>query len=371
MMMMPRKLIKNVVAVVIALLLHVSVSSVMYAHAKDYYSILGVARGAPESQIKRAYRKLALKYHPDKNPGDEKAKSKFEELSNAYEVLTDEEKRQIYDRHGEEGLKQHQQGGGGGGGHHPGDIFSQFFGGGFGGFGGFGGMNQEPETPKGEPVQMDLYVSLKDLYLGNTIKVIRDKDVLKPAKGTRKCNCRQKMVTRQVGPGMFQQYAQNECEECPNVKLAREKSTLMCEIEPGMEDGKEILFFEEGDVLIDGEPGDLKMIVKAQYDKEMKWRRGASDNNLYMEKEITLVMALNGFETEITHYDGRKIVLKNEEVTTPGYVQTYKGEGMPRFGSPGKFGDLVVTYSIKFPKKVPSGSKQIVKDIFSSDFVDF
>ena len=99
-MMMPRKLIKNVVAVVIALLLHVSVSSVMYAHAKDYYSILGVARGAPESQIKRAYRKLALKYHPDKNPGDDKAKSKFEELSNAYEVLTDEEKRQIDDRHG-------------------------------------------------------------------------------------------------------------------------------------------------------------------------------------------------------------------------------------------------------------------------------
>lgn len=367
-----RKKSSSLIVLLLTTLLLLSVSFVAeFAHAKDYYSILGVARGAPESQIKRAYRKLALKYHPDKNPGDDKAKSKFEELSNAYEVLTDEEKRQIYDRHGEEGLKQHQQGGGGGGGGHPGDIFSQFFGGGFGGFGGFGGMNQEPETPKGEPVQMDLYVSLKDLYLGNTIKVIRDKDVLKPAKGTRKCNCRQKMVTRQVGPGMFQQYAQNECEECPNVKLAREKSTLMCEIEPGMEDGKEILFFEEGDVLIDGEPGDLKMIVKAQYDKEMKWRRGASDNNLYMDKEITLVMALNGFETEITHYDGRKIVLKNEEVTTPGFVQTYKGEGMPRFGSSGKFGDLVVTYSIKFPKKVPNGSKQIVKDIFSSDFVDF
>ena len=367
-----RKKSSSLFVLLLTTLLLLSVSFVAeFAHAKDYYSILGVARGAPESQIKRAYRKLALKYHPDKNPGDDKAKSKFEELSNAYEVLTDEEKRQIYDRHGEEGLKQHQQGGGGGGGGHPGDIFSQFFGGGFGGFGGFGGMNQEPETPKGEPVQMDLYVSLKDLYLGNTIKVIRDKDVLKPAKGTRKCNCRQKMVTRQVGPGMFQQYAQNECEECPNVKLAREKSTLMCEIEPGMEDGKEILFFEEGDVLIDGEPGDLKMIVKAQYDKEMKWRRGASDNNLYMDKEITLVMALNGFETEITHYDGRKIVLKNEEVTTPGFVQTYKGEGMPRFGNSGKFGDLVVTYSIKFPKKVPNGSKQIVKDIFSSDSVDF
>lgn len=339
---------------------------------KDFYSVLGVARNAPAEQIKRAYRKLALKYHPDKNPGDEKAKTKFAELSNAYEVLNDEEKRQIYDRHGEEGLKQHQQGGGGGGGGHPGDIFSQFFGGGFGGFGGFGGgMQQEPETPKGEQVTIDLYVSLKDLYLGNTIKVLRDKDVLKPAKGKRKCNCRQKMVTRQVGPGMFQQYAQNECEECPNVKLAREQSVLMADIEPGMENGKEIVFFEEGDVLIDGDPGDLVMKVTAQYDKQMKWKRGDKDNNLYMDKEITLVMALNGFETEITHYDGRKIVLKNDEVTTPGFVQTYKNEGMPKFGASRKFGDLVVTYSIKFPKKVPKGSKQIVKDIFSSDFVDF
>ena len=106
-----RKKSSSLFVLLLTTLLLLSVSFVAeFAHAKDYYSILGVARGAPESQIKRAYRKLALKYHPDKNPGDDKAKSKFEELSNAYEVLTDEEKRQIYDRHGEEGLKQHQQG---------------------------------------------------------------------------------------------------------------------------------------------------------------------------------------------------------------------------------------------------------------------
>ena len=148
---------------------------------------------------------------------------------------------------------------------------SSTFGGGFGGSR-IGGMNQEPETPKGDAVQMDLYVSLKDLYLGNTIKVTRDKDVLKPAKGTRKCNCRQKMVTRQVGPGMFQQYAQNECEECPNVKKERKVDV---DVRNRTRDGRreEILFFEEEDVLIDGEPGDLKMIVKAQYDKEKKKER--------------------------------------------------------------------------------------------------
>ena len=101
----------------------------------DYYKTLGLSRGASDDQIKRAYRKLALKYHPDKNKGDQEAASKFAEIGNAYEVLSDKEKRQIYDRHGEDGVKQHaaQGGRGGGGGAH--DMFSQFFGGGFGGKG--------------------------------------------------------------------------------------------------------------------------------------------------------------------------------------------------------------------------------------------
>ena len=106
--------------------------------AADYYKTLGLSRGASEDQIKRAYRKLALKYHPDKNsPGDTEASGKFAAIGNAYEVLSNEEKRQIYDQHGEEGVKQHAAQGGGGGRQQQNDMFSQFFGGGFGG-GGFG-----------------------------------------------------------------------------------------------------------------------------------------------------------------------------------------------------------------------------------------
>mmetsp|Transcript_22033 Transcript_22033/g.42069 ORF Transcript_22033/g.42069 Transcript_22033/m.42069 type:complete len:239 (-) Transcript_22033:550-1266(-) len=212
---------------------------------KSYYDILQVPKGASEDQLKRAYRKLALKYHPDKNKGDEDANKKFAEINNVYEVLSDPEKRKIYDRHGEEGLKQQQQQGGGGGGHH--DIFSQFFGGGFGGgFGGFGGgfgQEEEEQTPKGETVTVDLEVTLKDLYLGRNFQVTRDKNVIKPAKGTRKCNCKNKMTTKQIGPGMFQQFQTQECEDCPNVKYARETNDITVEVDPGMKDGQEITFF--------------------------------------------------------------------------------------------------------------------------------
>ena len=185
------------------------------ASAADYYKTLGLNRGASDDQIKRAYRKLALKYHPDKNPGNEEAASKFADIGNAYEVLSDAEKRQIYDRHGEEGVKQHaaQGGHGGGGGFGGGDIFSQFFG---HGFGGFGGGPQEPETPKGDSLVIDLDVSIRDLYLGRIgIRVARDKDVIMPAKGTRKCNCKQRMVTRQIGPGMYSSSPRRSARNAP------------------------------------------------------------------------------------------------------------------------------------------------------------
>lgn len=274
-------------------------------------------------------------------------------------MLSDKEKRNIYDRHGEEGVKQHAAQGsrGGGGGH---DIFSSFFGGGFG----FGGQEQEPETPKGDSITIDLEVTIKDLYLGRTLKVGRDKNVIKPAKGKRKCNCKQRMVTRQLGPGMFQQFAKEECEECPNVRMSREFDTLMVEIEPGMPDGHELLFFEEGEPVIDGEPGDLKMRVKTGQDDTFR-REG---NNLYMTYWIDLVDALTGFDKEFVHFDGHKVKLQRSGITIPGQVETIRKEGMPVFNAHKKFGDLIITYQVKFPKNLDAGQKQSVKKLFSGTF---
>jgi len=327
----------------------------------DYYKALGLNRGASDDQVKRAYRKLALKYHPDKNKGDPEAAKKFAEIGNAYEVLSDSEKRRIYDRHGEEGVKQHAaQGGSGGGGQH--DMFSQFFGGGFG-FG-MGQQDEEPETPKGDSIIVDLEVSVKDLYLGKNLKVARDKNVIKPAKGKRKCNCKNRMVTRQVGPGMFQQYAQQECEECPNVKLTRESDTLTVEVEPGMPDGFEILFFEEGEPIVDGDPGDLKFKIKTAPDQKFQ-REG---NNLYLTYFIDLIDALVGFEHEFEHFDGHPVTLFNKGITIPGQVVTMKGEGMPVHNTHKQFGDLIITYQINFPKKLSESQKQQAKTLLTGTF---
>jgi DnaJ family protein B protein 11 len=116
----------------------------------------------------------------------------------------------------------------------------------FDGFGGGRGRGEERETPKGGDVVMDLWVTLEELYSGNFVEVVRNKAVYKPSRGTRKCNCRQEMVTRQLGPGRFQMMQQSVCDECPNVELKNEEKLLEVEIEPGMQDGQEQTFIAEG-----------------------------------------------------------------------------------------------------------------------------
>lgn len=273
----------------------------------------------------------------------------------AYEVLTDAEKRKIYDRYGEEGLKNMGQGGGGGGAT-PEDIFSQFFGGGFG----FQGQ-QEEQTPKGDTVYAEIEVTLADLYLGKTFKVVRDKNVIKPASGKRQCNCRNQVVTHQLGPGIFQQFTQRVCEECPNVKYARETDVLNVAVEPGMLDGQEIQFFEEGEPMIDGEPGDLIFIVRTGSHPRFS-RQG---NDLYMEEEISLVEALVGFEREVEHLDGRRVRLAKNGVTRPWDVVRVPGEGMPIFEKGGK-GNLFVKYTVAFPTEVTEAQAKTLREVFKA-----
>ncbi|KIZ01675.1 putative DnaJ subfamily B member 11 [Monoraphidium neglectum] len=193
----------------LVLVLLATVQPVAFAK-KSYYDVLNVPKQASEQQIKRSYRKLALQYHPDKVSGSEEQKAeaakRFADINHAYETLSDPEKREIYDQYGEEGLRQHQgqQGGGRGG---PGNIFDFFFGGGGGPFGGMGGEEEE-QIPKGDTVVVDLFVTLEDLYSGREIPATRDKAVFVPAPGKRRCKCRQKLTTRQLGPGMIQQFTQ-------------------------------------------------------------------------------------------------------------------------------------------------------------------
>ncbi|XP_075511464.1 dnaJ protein ERDJ3B-like [Primulina tabacum] len=320
--------------------------------AKSYYDILQVPKGASDEQIKRAYRKLALKYHPDKNQGNEEANKKFAEINNAYEVLSDGEKRGIYDRYGEEGLKQHAASGGrgGGGGMNIQDIFSSFFGG--------GPTEEDEKIVKGDDVIVDLDATLEDLYMGGTMKVWRVKNVLKPAPGKRRCNCRNEVYHKQIGPGMFQQMTEQVCEQCPNVKYEREGDFITVDIEKGMQDGQEVLFYEDGEPIVDGEAGDLKFRIRtAPHD-----RFSREGNDLHTTVTITLVQALVGFEKTIKHLDEHLVDVSSKGITTPKEVRKFKGEGMPLHFS-NKKGDLYVKFEVLFPTSLTENQKTKIKEI--------
>ena len=233
-------------------------------------------------------------------------------------------------------------------------FFGSAFGGGFGGFGGFGGGG-EPETPKGRTVTVDLEVTLRDLYLGATFEVVRERASYKQTKGTRKCNCKTRMSTRQIAPGMYQQYPVQSCDDCPAMKLVHAPETLHVEVEPGMRDGTEITFFEQGEPLLDGEPGDLKFRLVTVAPAAAR-RGGAAapgagferrGDDLHVGVAVTLTDALVGFERSLAHLDGRAVPLRQAGVTRPGAVQRLKGEGMPLPGATQRRGDMVVTYSIE------------------------
>ncbi|CAF4646883.1 unnamed protein product [Rotaria socialis] len=161
---------------------------------RDFYKILNIPKSATLNQVKKAYRKLAKELHPDKNKNDPQAQERFQDLGAAYETLSDADKRKIYDKSGEEGLKQQ------GGGDSSHDPFSSFFGD-FFNFGGGSRDDGQKHIPRGGDLVMDLYVTLEEVYSGNFIEVVRARPTPKTTSGSRKCNCRMEMRTSQMGPG--------------------------------------------------------------------------------------------------------------------------------------------------------------------------
>lgn len=333
-------------------LINLVVFVVLATAGRDFYSILDVKKSATSNEIKKAYRKLAKELHPDKNKDDPKASEKFQDLGAAYEVLSDAEKRKKYDRCGEECLQKDGM-------MDNSDPFASFF----GDFGfHFGNEGHQQDTPKGANVVMDLFVTLEELYSGNFVEITRNKPVHKPASGTRKCNCRQEMVTRNLGPGRFQMIQQTVCDECPNIKLVNEERLLEIEIEPGMKDGQEIRFTAEGEPHMDHEPGDL--IIRIQTQAHEKFERRGDD--LYTNVTITLQDALSGFTFDIKHLDGHKVTVTRDKVTWPGARIRKKGEGMPNYDNNNLQGTLYITFDVEFPKQdFTDAEKEQIKTLFA------
>jgi len=307
----------------------------------DCYKLLGVTKKDTNKKIKSAYRKMAVKLHPDQNKDDPNANEKFQELAWCNEVLTDEKKKKLYDKCGKKCVDEAEQDGAQGGG----SPFGGGFGSMFGDFFGFG--NQEEEHRKGDMVVVPLMVTLEELYNGALIDMLRTKRTYVETSGTRQCNCRMEMRQKRMGMGQFSIYQEKVCEKCPNVKLVSRDEELEIEIEKGMEHGHEIAYFGEGEPMVDGEPGDLRVVLRLQPHQVFE-RRGA---DLYTNLTISLEDAMTGFSTSVKHLDGHSVQIERTAVTWHGFKMRVKNEGMPMLQDNTKFGSMIVTVQVAFPKQ--------------------
>lgn len=329
----------------------------------EYYDILGLKKeDKPTSDaIRRAYKTMARKFHPDLNHDADP--SIFPKINEAYDVLKDEEKRELYDSYGKEGVER-------GGPPHSG----------FGGlFGGLFPQQQKRRGPlKGEAVRQKLQVSLEDMYNGATrkIRVTRTR-LCKGCDGTGSTDkskvttcstCRgegQVTSIQQLGPGFVTQTRRvcgacrgegkivdsaYVCKLCNGAKTLEEKKTLEIHIEKGMSEGQRITFEGEADERPGVLPGDIVFyLTQAKHDVFTR-----ENGHLKMKKTISLASALTGTEFDIEHLDKRSILVKSKkgEVISPGTVKMLKGYGMPTYKNPFEKGNLFIEFEITFPKTI-------------------
>ena len=354
------------------------------AEKQDYYEVLGVDKSASADDIKKAYRKLAKKYHPDVNPGDATAEAKFKEVNEAYAVLSDPEKKQKYDQFGHAAFDQTA-----GGGYSYsnmdfgdiGDIFSSFFGGGFGGFG--GGSAQRRNAPqRGEDLGADVYLTFEEAVFG-TKKDVSYQRVTKcqscggsgAEKGTtvetcKKCGGRGVVTTIKRVMGMQMQSQDtcpdcrgtgkiitNPCKACNGNGYVRAKKTISITINPGIDNGNTICLRGLGNDGRNGGPaGDLYVEVHVKSHKTFK-REG---NNLYVDLPITVAEAILGAEVEVPTLNGTE-KLEISEGTQHGTVFTLRDKGVPFYNSPQRRGDLFVTVNIEIPKSLSEKQKDHIR----------
>jgi DnaJ family protein A protein 2 len=310
-----------------------------------FYEQLGCSPDATEAQLKTAYRKGALKHHPDKNNHSPESEEKFKEISHAYEVLSDPQQRQIYDQYGEEGLE--QGGGMGGGGMGAEDLFAQFFGGGGGGggFGGMGGMfggGREQGPKKARTIHHVHKVSLEDIYRGKVSKLALQKSVI-----CSKCDGRggkegavktcqgcqgqgMKTMMRQMGP-MIQRFQtvcpdcngegeqvreKDKCKQCSGKKTVIERKVLHVHVDKGVQSGTKIDFRGEGDQMPGVEPGDVQFEIEQK--PHPRFQRKGDD--LYFHAEVDLLTALAGGAIYVEHLDERWLTVEilPGEIIAPG-----------------------------------------------------
>ena len=360
---------------------------------RDYYEVLGVDKSASADEIKKAYRKMAVKYHPDKNPGDKAADEKFKEAAEAYSVLSDADKKAKYDQFGHAGVDGAGPDFSGGFGNLN-DILNDLFGGGFGGFGGgfggfsgfgggFGGSQQRQQRVyRGRDIRVRVKLTLEEIAKGVEKEISIEKSVpcsecggkgaknssdIKTCPGCNGTGQVQRVVNSFLGQTVTYSTCQqcggegkiisNPCRSCGGTGLVRKRETIKVKIPAGVEAGMQLTIQGEGHAAKNnGINGDLLVVIEEQAHPDLK-RDG---NNLYYTKVISMPDAVLGAEVEIPCLDGKQKI-KVEPGTQSGEVVRLRGKGLPTVNGYGGTGDLYVKIAVWIPRKLDKEDKAAIE----------
>ena len=349
---------------------------------KDYYDVLGVERGADEKAIKRAYKKLAMQYHPDRTKGDKAKEEKFKEIQEAYEILGDKEKRAAYDQYGHAAFEQGGMGGGGFGGGFSGADFGDIFGDMFGDIFGGGGRGRQ-RVVRGEDLRYDIQITLEEAVKGttkdiqiNTLAHCDSCDGSGAEKGSKVETCpschgsgrvrRQQgfFVTEAVCPTCHGSGKKIEkpCKSCHGEGRVHKKKNLSVKIPAGVDTGNQLRLSGEGAAGENGAPaGDLYVVIHVK-EHHIFERDG---NNLYCEVPISFSMAALGGEIEVPTLDG-KVKLKIPAETQTGKLFRMRGKGVTSTTRSGYAGDLICRVVIETPVNLNKEQKELLEKLEES-----
>ncbi len=346
--------------------------------ASDYYSTLGIPRDADGNALKSAFRKKAMEYHPDRNPGDKAAEAKFKEISEAYSILSDPEKRQIYDRFGAEGLKGAGQGGGfsGGAGFDDvlngmfGDLFEDLF---------AGGRSGQRGPQRGADLRQDAGISLEEAFSGRSVRLdVTSSEACAPcggsgaAPGARAETCKtcQGHGRLRVQQGFFTmertcaacggrgQVIRDACKTCQGRGATRRQREIDVAIPAGVEDGTRIRLSGEGDSGARGGPaGDLYLFVSVG--KHDLFERDGAD--LYCQAPVQMTVAALGGSVEVPTIEGGRARIDIPEGAQTGRRFRLKGKGMTKLRNSGPRGDLLVEILVETPVKLTTKQKDLLR----------
>lgn len=352
---------------------------------RDYYEVLGVPRTASLEEIKRSYRKLAVKYHPDRTAGDKESEEKFKEATEAYEVLRDTSKRQAYDQFGFAGL----EGMSGGNAHDFSSVFRDFedifgdFSGIFDSFFGGGRSRQRSRTSrmKGADLRYNLEISFSEAAFGTKKEISYTRSQVCPdckgsgsEKGSGKKTCPSCGGSGQVrrSSGFFSiatpcpscngegHIIENPCNSCTGSGTIQKKQKIKVTIPPGIETGKRISIPGQGEAGQNGGTyGDLYVYINVLPHKFYE-RNG---NDLYCMIPLTFTQAVLGTEINVPTLDEKRVKVKVPSGTQNGKILRVKGEGVPILHSPDKRGDLYVKVRVDIPSKLPHKAKNLMKEL--------